>query len=438
MSGGFRFRKPNLTIRNRFAISLALAWAALTCLTALRAQSDPSAPVKAASNQALATSEGASDDQPQLATQLEVESHALREHLKKMRSHAIKYHLSDTPAQTKALGAEWYQLLSTGYKIHERMIKAAMADMRENPKLDSEAAEFLIQVSGRNADADRFDGMLEVVQLLKDHGYTSRPFELCFALTAASQNEYEAALPHLINAAHNLETSMKEVAESKEITNEQRQVIGKKLMETHLLLEELANVERNKSLWEAELKARESDAAGEPLPRVLIETTKGSLEVELFENQAPNTVANFISLCESGFYDTLPFHRVMTHFMAQGGCPNRDGTGGPDYSIRTELDGKTDRGFFRGTLGLAMAQTPDSGGSQFFICYLPRTSLTGKYVAFGRVVEGLNVLSDLSHIDPDEKEAEQSSQALPDEIIRTKVLRKRAHDYTPQTLPKVN
>lgn len=404
--------------------ALLLAGAALLSRSAVNAQT--------------AKSTRGTDHQVQLATRLDIESHDMREHLKKMRAHAIRYHLSEVPSESKLLQQEWYQLLVTGRRIHQRMVEAAMADLREDPKLDSGPAEFLIRVSARNADADRFEGMLEVVQLLKELGHSSPQFDLCYALTAASQNEYEAAFPHIKPAVENVEKGLREVGESKDITEEQRQTLGKKIFETYKLLGELGEAERNKSIWEAELKAREADSAGEPLPRVLIETSKGTIEVELFENQAPNTVANFISLCESGFYDKLSFHRVITHFMAQSGCPIGDGLGGPDYAIRTELDGKTDRGFFRGTLGMAMSGAPDSGGSQFFICYLPRAYLNGKYVAFGRVVEGMNVLSDLAHINPEDKDSEIKTQDLPDQILSTSVLRKRAHDYTPQKLPKAH
>ncbi len=123
--------------------------------------------------------------------------------------------------------------------------------------------------------------------------------------------------------------------------------------------------------------------------------------------------------------------------MAQGGDPLRDGSGGPGYCIRTELDGKRDRGFFRGTLGMAMSQAPDSGGSQFFICYMSRPFLNGKYVAFGRVTKGMHVLSDFTRINPEEK-SEEHEHGLPDEIISTKVLRKRNHEYKPETLPDPN
>ena len=84
-----------------------------------------------------------------------------------------------------------------------------------------------------------------------------------------------------------------------------------------------------------------------------------------------------------------------------------------------------------------MANAPDSGGSQFYVCYVPRAYLNGKYVAFGRVIKGMNVLSDFTHINPDDKDAKDHAHGLPDEIISTKVVRKRAHPYKPETIPEV-
>lgn len=388
--------------------------------------------------QAAARADQAADQQRvsktlPLATELESEAHAMREHLKKMRKLAIQYHLSEGLAESKSLRNQWIAMIETGRKIHERMVSAAMKDYRADPDPRSETAEFLFQIAARNADADRFDGMLEVVKLLKETGYTTGMFDLCFGLTAAAHNEFEAARPHLEIARSNIEKTAQELNQKAEVPDEERQTLLKKMSDTHGLLSELMDVEYYNRLWEAEQKAREEDASGEPLPRVRIETVKGSFELELFEDQAPNTVANFISLCEQNFYDGLPFHRVITHFMAQGGCPNRDGSGGPGYTIRTEL-GDDHRKFFRGTIGMALAGQPDSGGSQFFICYLPRAFLNGNYVAFGRVVEGMNVLSDITHVDPDDKSESDHSKPPLDEIISTKVVRKRNHPYEPDKI----
>ncbi|MCS7013921.1 MAG: peptidylprolyl isomerase [Chloroherpetonaceae bacterium] len=126
-------------------------------------------------------------------------------------------------------------------------------------------------------------------------------------------------------------------------------------------------------------------------PLATIETTKGSITVELFIEEAPFTVRNFIKLAEAKFYDGLRFHRVVPNFVVQGGDPKGDGTGGPPYSIRTEF---TRRRFERGILGLASAGK-DTEGSQFFIMHSHHPHLDGRYTAFGLVKRGMNVVDRL-------------------------------------------
>lgn len=133
-------------------------------------------------------------------------------------------------------------------------------------------------------------------------------------------------------------------------------------------------------------------------PIVTMELTSGDIvKIELYPKIAPTTVENFISLVDSGFYDGLTFHRVIPNFMAQGGDPSGDGTGGPGYSIKGEF---TENGFENnlsheiGVISMARANDPDSAGSQFFIVtddesYL---SLDGKYASFGKVIEGMDVV----------------------------------------------
>jgi len=163
---------------------------------------------------------------------------------------------------------------------------------------------------------------------------------------------------------------------------------------------------------------------------VLIKTTKGDIEVELFENEAPNTVANFVSLVEKKFYDGLTFHRVLGGFMAQGGCPKGTGTGGPGYRIADECRQENARRHFRGSLSMANSG-PDTNGSQFFITFLPTSFLDGKHTVFGRVIKGFDVLAKLQRRDP-----EKPDQPEPDKIIEARVLRKRDHEYKPVTLPE--
>ena len=128
------------------------------------------------------------------------------------------------------------------------------------------------------------------------------------------------------------------------------------------------------------------------MKRAEIHTKKGVMKIKFFEEDAPNTVKNFISLAEKGFYDGLIFHRVIPNFMIQGGCPNGKGNGGPGYKINCELTGGNQY-HDRGVLSMAHAGR-NTGGSQFFICH-NRTNtahLDRNHTVFGKVIENVDVV----------------------------------------------
>ena len=125
----------------------------------------------------------------------------------------------------------------------------------------------------------------------------------------------------------------------------------------------------------------------------------GVIKAELYPEIAPNTVSNFISLVQKGFYDGLIFHRVIRGFMIQGGCPDGNGTGGPGYSIPGEfsINGfANDLKHTEGVLSMARAQHPDSAGSQFFIMHKTSPHLDGSYAGFGKVIEGMEVVNEIA------------------------------------------
>ena len=128
------------------------------------------------------------------------------------------------------------------------------------------------------------------------------------------------------------------------------------------------------------------------------------MKAELYPDVAPNTVNNFISLVKKGFYDGLIFHRVIAGFMIQGGDPEGSGMGGPGYSIKGEFNYngvENNLKHSRGVLSMARAQHPDSAGSQFFIMHADAPHLDGQYAAFGKLVEGEDVLDSIASIDTD-------------------------------------
>ena len=124
------------------------------------------------------------------------------------------------------------------------------------------------------------------------------------------------------------------------------------------------------------------------MTRAIMETSKGTINLDLFEKDAPNTVDNFVKLSKDGFYDGLNFHRVIPNFMIQGGCPNGTGTGGPGYTIKCEIN---DNKHEAGSLSMAHAGK-DTGGSQFFICHAPQPHLDGVHTVFGKT-EDMDVVN---------------------------------------------
>ena len=153
-------------------------------------------------------------------------------------------------------------------------------------------------------------------------------------------------------------------------------------------------------------------------PIVTIEMENGDKMVaELYPHIAPNTVNNFISLVKSGYYDGIIFHRVIKGFMIQGGCPNGNGMGGPGYSIAGEF---SSNGFTnnlkheKGVLSMARTMQPNSAGSQFFIMHQRAPHLDGEYAAFGRVIEGLDVVDKIASV-----KVNRMDKPLEDQRIKT-------------------
>ena len=181
-----------------------------------------------------------------------------------------------------------------------------------------------------------------------------------------------------------------------------------------------------------ELLIRQREAVADDLPRVKLTTSRGDIVIELFENEAPETVGNFVSLVEDDFYKDIDFHRVLEGFMAQTGCPQGTGLGGPGYKIECECDSPEARPHFTGSLSMANTGQPDTGGSQFFLTFTRTDSLDGRHTVFGRVIEGLNVLENLqrTHVPINGRE-EEIPDIKKDKILSAEVIRKRNHVYRP-------
>jgi cyclophilin family peptidyl-prolyl cis-trans isomerase len=170
----------------------------------------------------------------------------------------------------------------------------------------------------------------------------------------------------------------------------------------------------------------------EPLPQITVKTNMGDIQIELFEDDAPNTVANFITLAESGYYNGTKFHRVIPNFMIQGGDPDSKngngpwGRGGPSYRIADEFSTRKHEKFV-----LSMANAgPNTNGSQFFITHTSTPHLDGRHTVFGKVIKGDDVVDKIAKV----KTAGPDQPVTPVVINEMKVDRKRGHGYSVKKL----
>ncbi len=151
-------------------------------------------------------------------------------------------------------------------------------------------------------------------------------------------------------------------------------------------------------------------------PVVTFEMENGKVfKAELYPEIAPNTVNNFLSLVNKGYYNGLNFHRVIYGFMIQGGCPEGTGMGNPGYSIKGEFSGngfKNDLKHTEGVLSMARSMMPNSAGSQFFVMHKTSPHLDGQYAAFGKVIEGLEVVNEIAEVDTDYQDKPLDPQVM--------------------------
>jgi len=312
---------------------------------------------------------------------------------------------------------EWKDLIAKGQKLEPKLIKAAEKAYREAPNADKQIVAFLVKLLEEEVQADDYEPAARIGRLLMDNKCDVKGVANLAGIAAFAVSDFDAAEKYL------------SVARSQGYYNS----VPKKDEEIATIgASYLKAVPHYKKAWAKEKAIRAREAKADNLPRVLLKTTKGDIEIELFEDQAPNAVANFISLVQSGFYKDVTFHRVIKGFMAQGGDPTGGGSGGPGYSIACECYQPNHREHFRGTLSMAHAGR-DTGGSQFFLTFVPTPHLDGMHTAFGRVIGGMDVLAKIQRRDPRDKEAPR-----PDKILEAKVsksIRKRPSEYKPQKMP---
>lgn len=308
---------------------------------------------------------------------------------------------NDPQADKKALEKEYAEILAKAEKqtvpLSAAAEKAYLADPNKNPELNN----FLLANLTGFVVGDDFEKAAHLADILIEHKYQSRELDLLAGMAFFATNDFDRA-----------ETYLKAAKENGTINEN-----GERY---------LSMIDKYKEMWKKEQELRAKEDERNNLPKVKLSTSKGDIVLVLFEDQAPIATANFINLIENKFYNNLSFHRVIGGFMAQGGDPKGDGTGGPGYTIPCECRNENHRDHFRGTLSMAHAG-PDTGGSQFFLTFVPTPNLDGKHTVFGRVVEGVDVLAKLKRVQPGDGN-------MGDIINSATVLSKRPHKYEPVKL----
>ncbi|HEX4128619.1 MAG TPA: peptidylprolyl isomerase [Pirellulales bacterium] len=311
------------------------------------------------------------------------------------------------PGERKPLVARFNELARKGTELEDRLVDAAAKAYRDTKGDDAQAADVLQSFAQHYFASDRFERVLAAARPVLDTKPANPRLYSIAGAAAYHTNDYDLAQKYL-------DEGEKEGA-----------------LERHSK-ELLASIPAAKEKWAEEKKIRDEEAKADDLPRVELVTSRGPVVLELFENQAPQSVANFISLVDKKFYDGLAFHRVIPGFMAQGGDPKGDGTGGPGYRIPCECYRPDHRLHFRGSLSMAHAGK-DSGGSQFFITFVRTPHLDGQHTVFGRVIEGMDAVSQLQRTEPG-LNGEKTPPS--DKILEARVLRKRDRAYEPTKLPE--
>jgi len=320
---------------------------------------------------------------------------------KQLSDLATAYASQTDAVKRSEMKAEYTKLVGESEKLLPELRTAAEAAFAAEPNQSVEVTRTLIGMAALDARRDEHEAALKIAQMMIDKKCEEPLLYTIAGTVAYRMDDYETAEKYLKLASD----------------------AGKLDRDAQEYFKELPT---QKKAWEAEKVIREKEAKADDLPRVKLETSKGPIVIELFENEAPGAVGNFISLVDKKFYDGLTFHRVLGNFMAQGGDPTGDGSGGPGYEIYCECEKPEARKHFRGTLSMAHAGK-DTGGSQFFLTFRPTTHLNQRHTAFGRVVEGMDVLAKLQRRDP-----QAPSPPQPDKIVKAEVLRKRNHEYKPK------
>lgn len=297
------------------------------------------------------------------------------------------------------------------------LFEIALKIVQQSPESSDEATQFLLMATFYRFNNDKYELTGEAAEALIPVTKGGRGLPEIAGVSYWATNQYEKAMPFL------------EEAFGMGLLDEKNRAA-------------LPTVDLLKNAWEGERAKLAAEAAADDLPRVRLKTTRGDIVLELFENEAPNTVANFIRLVESGGYRNVPFYQVLSAQVALAGdtrvTPANLGFALPDENQSPEA-----RRAFRGRIAMAKLPMPEgsefvtfpnSASSHFFITFRPIFNTSAEHTIFGRIVEGIEHFSALKRIDPNKEKKEGEPEEMPDYILEAEVVRKRDHAYEPNRI----
>jgi cyclophilin family peptidyl-prolyl cis-trans isomerase len=372
--------------------------------------------------------------------------------IREIEKRQVEFQSADAATRQK-LNTEMAAQVAHAQSLVNAMVDAAATAYRAAPNGDPQVTDLLASVaryytigqqigppaqskSGDPRDVyipidggDQYERALPIIKLLVEKGCDKKELLAWGFLSAFMTNDYDLAAEYRKKAEE--QGGLESIADAgaKGATPETQSGLAQNVAE--LIASKTETLDEYRDLWAKEQTTRDAEAKADDLPRVKLTTTKGTITLELFENEAPETVANFLTLVKQGYYDGSPFHRVLPGFMAQGGAKDDEGGGGPGYRVRCECYRPDYRRHFRGTLSMANTGQRDTGSSQFFLTFVQTPHLNGRHTAFGRVVEGMEVLGDLQH----RSTMHEKTSPKADKILKAEVIRDRGHAYKFERLP---
>ena len=352
--------------------------------------------------------------QDDLQQQFQDSVEELRSAIKEAKFLGAKYYHSPAD-EAEEWEAKWVKAGERGAVAAEKMKASAIGLLLKKADPDPKIVTLCHSIARKLFDEGDYEYAFEVAKRLVELDPRESSYDVLLARAAVMTNRFEI------------------VKEFVDYDPDELSQIPKKELET------FKNVAELKQDYDRELELRAQEQQAGDLPQVELETTCGKIVIELFENQAPQTVGNFINLVESGFYDGILFHRVLKGFMAQAGSFTMRGPQSMSYTIYDEFDTDEARHHFRGSVSMAtIPGVPNSGSSQFFICFAPQTMLDGHHTVFGRVISDMKVLDDLAITVKTDAEGQEEllEDVMPDQIKSARVLRKRDHEYEPVRVKK--